>query len=198
MKRALPGYTLIEMIAVIAIASITLVATTAAIILFYRSNLKSLNQAYAVESARTGMQHMVADIRGIQYGADGSYPVSSIATSSFVFYTDTNGDGVAERVEYYLSGTNLIRGITYYSGIPPVYTLSTESTTTVSSYVRNNLENVSLFSFYTSTSTQITTYSTTTRVAYVSVALVVNQNISTSTGDYTLRSTAALRNVSQF
>jgi len=196
--RSARGYTLIELIVVIAVATITLIATVTAAILFYRTNTKTLNEGYAVESARQGIAYAVGDIRGIQYGADGSYPVSSIATSSFIFYTDTNADGIPERVRYFLSGTNFVRGIIFASGNPPAYASLSESTTTLSDSVRNGLENVPIFHFYTASSTEITTFSTTTAVAYATVTLVINENIATSTGDYTLRSTAALRNASSF
>ena len=192
------GYTLIEMVVVIDIDSMTIVAVTAAVIIFYRTNGSTLNQAYAIESARQGIQLAVKNIRGIQYGADGSYPVVSIATSSFVFYSDVTGDGVAERVEYYLSGTKFIQGVVSATGSPPTYTLSSESTSTESDSVRNGLEGVPVFHFYNASSTEIMIFSTTTAVSYVTVDLIVNENLATSTGDYTLRSTAALRNVTQF
>src|SRR3989338_8822021 len=118
------------MLMVIAIATMTLVVLTAAIIYFYRSNNVVFNQALAVESARQGLAASSKDIRGAQYADDGSYPVSSIATSSFAFYTDTDGNGSAERISYYLSGTNFVRGIIYATGTPATYPSSAESTTT--------------------------------------------------------------------
>ncbi|MDE2213068.1 MAG: prepilin-type N-terminal cleavage/methylation domain-containing protein [Patescibacteria group bacterium] len=194
----LRGYTLVELIVVIAITTLTIIATTAAIIIFYRSNSTTLNEAYAVESARQGIEKTVADIRGIQYGADGSYPVSAIATSSFTFYSNVDDSNTPEWVQYYLSGTTFVRGTIVATGSPPTYPVANESTTTISKYVRNGLENIPIFQYFNASSTQITTYSTTTAVAYVTVELVVNENTSTSTGDYILRSTAALRNASQF
>lgn len=194
----LRGYTLIEMLMVIAIATTTFVAVVSAIIYFYRANAVVFNQALAVESARSGLSAASKDIRGAQYGDDGSYPVASIATSSFAFYDDTDGNGSAERVSYALSGTNLIRGVIYATGTPATYPISGQATSTVASSVRNGPENVPVFHFYTASSTEITVFSTTTAVAYVTITLVVDVDPNNRPADYTLRTTAALRNASNF
>lgn len=183
---------------VIAIATMTLVVVTTAIIYFYRSNNVVFNQALAVESARHGLSASSKDIRGAQYGDDGSYPVSSIATSSFAFYTDTDGNGSAEKVSYFLSGTDFVRGVIFATGSPAAYPPGGESTTTAASSVRNGPEGIAVFHFYTASSTEITTFSTTTAVAYVTITLIVDVDPEQKPGDYTLRTTAALRNAANF
>lgn len=192
----LRGYTLIEMIVVISVATMTLMVVTVAVIAFYRSNSVVFNQALAVESARSGLARASSDIRSAAYGDEGSYPVSAIATSSFTFFSDINGDGSSERVRYYLAGVNFVRGIIAATGSPASYPSSDESTTTLSGYVRNG--STPLFRFYTASSTEITVFSTTTAVAYVTLALMVDVDISREPAAYTLTTTAALRNAANF
>lgn len=192
------GYTLIEMLMVIAIATMTLIAVVTATTYFYRANRVVFNQALAVESARSGLSSASKDIRGARYGDDGSYPVSAIATSSFTFYDDTNGDGSAEKVSYILSGTNFVRGVIYATGTPATYPGSAQSTTTAASSVQNGPEGVAIFRFYTASSTEITTFSTTTAVSYVTITLVVDVDPDNQPAGYTLYTTAALRNATNF
>ncbi len=192
------GYTLIEMLMVIAIATVTLVTVTSAITYFYRANRVVFNQALAVESARSGLSAATKDIRGAQYGDDGSYPVSAIATSSFTFYDDTDGNGRAEKVSYALSGTNFVRGVIFATGSPATYPAGALSTSTVASSVRNGPENIPVFRFYTASSTEITTFSTTTAVSYVTITLVVDVDPNNRPINYTLYTTATLRNAANF
>lgn len=196
MKKNVQGYTLVEMLVVIGITLATLGSLVSAIMLFYRTNLTTLQQAYGVQSARQGIQSTVRDIRGIQYGSDGSYPIASTSANSFSFYSDENGDGIPEKIRYFLSGTDLKQGVIYSSGNPPVYG-GNETLKTEADGVQNVARGVSLFRYYNASSTELFAVSTTTAIAYVTVTLVVNEKPGT-VQDYTLRSTAALRNVSQF
>lgn len=181
---------------VIAIATATLLAVVSAVLAFYRSNLVVFNQALAIQSARSGLSRASSDIRAAQYGDDGSYPVSSISTSSFTFFSDTDGNGSSERISYFLSGTNFVRGIILATGSPATYPASSQSTTTLSTGVRNGA--TAVFRFYTATSTEITVFSTTTAVAYVTITLVADVDPANQPAAYTLKTTAALRNAANF
>ena len=192
------GYTLIEMLVVIAITTMTLTAVTSAILYFYRSNTVIFNQAVAVESARRALSLASADIRGARYADDGSYPVSAIATSSFTFYGDQDGDGSAERLRYFLSGTSLMRGITHASGSPATYATSSEILSAVGSDVRNTVLAIPVFRYYTATSSEITVFSTTTALSYVTMTIIVDVDPAHSPSNYTLRTTATVRNAPNF
>lgn len=191
------GYTFVEMLVVLAIAALTLTSVTTAIVAFYRANSASLAQAYAVEGARQGIESAVAAIRGIQYGSDGSYPLSAVSSNDFTFYSDLNGDGIAEKVRFYLSGTDFKEDIYYSAGSPPAYGASPSMSKTLADSVRNGAEGVPIFHYYDAANAELASVDVNDPVAYVSAALIVNEDTA-SQQDYTLRSTAALRNVSQF
>lgn len=194
---SLNGYTLVEMLMVISLATVTLLVVTTAILAFYRGNTIIFNQALAVESARRGLAHVSADVRGAQYGDNGSFPIISIATSSFTFFTDIEGDGSAERIRYFLSGTTLKRGIIHASGSPATYPTAEEAVSTSATDVHNPTS-TPIFRYYTASSTEITSFATTTSVSYITVELRVDVDPANSPSIYTLRTTATLRNASQF
>ena len=88
--------------------------------------------------------------------------------------------------------------MTLATGTPATYPSSSLSTTTAAYAVRNSTQGIPLFRFYTASSTEITTFSTTTTVSYVVLTLVVDIDPATQPSDYTLRTTAALRNAVNF
>lgn len=61
------------------------------------------------------------EIRSMGPASNGGYPIESAANGSFVFYSDTDGDGLFERVRYYLEGNILKKGITKPTGNPLTY-----------------------------------------------------------------------------
>lgn len=177
------------MIVTIAIFSLIMVAIIDSVLFFYRANNSSLEQSMQVHSARRGAELLVQNIREATFADDGSYPVNDIATSSITFFSDTEGDSSVERVSYTLEGTTLFRTIT-----PAPYT-GTGATSVVSDYVRNTEEGVSLFRYYDINGDEIVDFSETGRVRSVTIDLVVNIRPVRAPHEFTLRSSATIRNL---
>lgn len=76
-------------------------------------------------------QIMITDIRSAGQSNQGAYPIVSASTSSFIFYSDYDQDGVFERIRYSLVTSTLERGIVEPSGNPLSYPTSSEVVTTV-------------------------------------------------------------------
>ena len=189
------GFTLIETVVVIAIFIVVLGALVSSIRFFYRSNTHALEQSFAINSARIGIEKMVKDIREAAFSDEGSYPVISMATSSFSFYSDTDEDIFVEKVRYFLDGTNLNKGVTNSSGDPLVYDDNDEIVSLVSDNVRNISESVDLFSYFNASGIPMTNYASTTDLVFVTTEIVVNVNPARLPNNFTLRSSATLRNV---
>lgn len=189
------GFTLIETVMVIAIVSLILGSVVSSITFFYRSNAHALEQAFAVNSARKGIERMIKDIRKVAYSVEGSYPVISMTTSSFSFYSDVDADTYAEKVRYFLDDTNLKKGVIDSSGTPPSYDDSNEVISIISDYVRNNAQSVVLFSYYNASGTPVTNTASTTDVVFVTADVVVNVNPLNIVNDFRLRSSATMRNI---
>ena len=189
------GITLIEMVVTISVTSIILGAIISSILFFYRTNTNVMEQSLHVNSARRGIELTVRDIREATYGDDGSYPIISMSPNSFSFFSDVDRDSLTERINYSLSGTNLNKGITNPSGSPLQYPAPDDEVLTVSDAVRNDEEGVPIFRYYDSNGVEITDYTQVFDVAFVTVTLIININPIRKPDEFTLRSSATLRNL---
>jgi len=189
------GYTLIEMLVVISIAALLSGVIVNSILSFYRTNTNTFEQAAQVDEARRGIGSMIRDIREIAYSDNGSYPIVSTATSTFSFYSDIDRDASTELVRYYLTGTSLRKGVTNSTGTPPTYDLANEQVSIISNYVRNPSQGIPVFRYYNASSTEITPGATTTSIIFVTVDMVVNVDPYRLPGEFTLHSSATIRNL---
>ncbi len=189
------GMTFIEAMVWIAlmVAAMTAIATT--VMYFYKTNAYSLEQSTAVTSAQRGLESMVRTIRETSFSSQGAFPLVSVSPHDFVFYADVDSDPQIERVHYYLSGSNLMRGVLNPTGDPPDY-VGTETTEVVAEYVRNLAVGTSTFRYYDSLGTEVASSTTAyTAVRFVKVTLGVNVNVATLPSQLVLYSSAALRNL---
>lgn len=189
------GFTFAEMLVVIAVFSIVMVAVANSVLYFYQSNRNTVEQAYAINNARRGIEFMVRDIREVAYSDAGSYPIISMATSSFYFYSDIDRDDSVERIRYFLDGDILRKGVTNATGDPPIYNDVSEEFTIISEYVRSDVQVGNIFRYFDVNGNEITDLSAVTDVVFVRVGLVVNVNPFRLPEEFTLRSSATLRNL---
>ncbi|MFZ2886439.1 MAG: hypothetical protein WA021_01320 [Minisyncoccia bacterium] len=189
-----PGITLIETVVWVAITSMTLLAITNSILYFYRTNTYAVEQSAAITSAQRGIEAMIKEVREGAYSSTGAWPVISMATSSFSFYADVDTDPFIEQIRYTLVGHTLVRGVIDPSGDPPVYT-NPETTSVVSDNVRNTEQSVALFQYYDRNGALINDLTRIAEVRFVQTTVVVNINPYRLPNQFTLRSTAALRNL---
>jgi hypothetical protein len=189
------GLTFVEMLITVACFAIVMVAVTESILFFYRANTSSIEQAYQIESARRGINVLMGDLREATHADDGSYPLSSIASSSIVFYVDTDHDASVERIRYVLEGEKLFRVVTDAVGTPATYT-GPSATSTMSDYVRNVEQGRQLFRYYGKNGGEITDFAGgIANVRSVTISLVVNVVPIRAPGDFTLQSSATFRNL---
>jgi hypothetical protein len=64
----------------------------------------------SVNTNRTALKTMVAEIRTASSGNDGAYAISLANSTSFTFYSDIYDNGLKEKIRYFLNGTNLQKG----------------------------------------------------------------------------------------
>ena len=190
------GYTLIEMLMVLAVFSLISAAVFAAIIWVYRTHAYLIEQAYAIQDARQSVEKMARELREASYGSDGAYPLESIATNALVFYADVTGDSRVERVRYYLQGEDLMRGVTEATGTPLSYNPSAdEQVATSAAHVRNGALGSAIFTYYNATGTQITDMNDVLAVRFVDINVIININPSRLPADFSVRTSASLRNL---
>jgi type II secretory pathway pseudopilin PulG len=194
-SRCRGGLTIIETLITIAITAIVILVLTSSILFFYRSNTYTVEQSFAINSARKGIEFMVRDMREATYSDEGAYPVISIGDYTFSFYSDVDRDASVERIRYFVEGTNLKKGVTNSSGDPPKYNDIDEIISLVSEAVRNVEQATPVFDYFDKTGAQITDFGKVTDVAFVRVNVVVNVNPSRAPNEFLLRSSATLRNL---
>ena len=143
------GFSLLEIIFALAIfASISLV------VMNFKNNLSVVENLVSQElqsrqDVAQAFQILSTDIRSAGPSSIGAYPIADASTSSFLFYSDADRDGVFERVRYFLATSTIQRGIIKPTGNPLVYASSTETITTS---VENVIVGTStpIFSYYDS------------------------------------------------
>lgn len=80
----------------------------------------------AQTEARRALKDMSALIREASNASDGSYTIAEAAERSFTFYVDSKGDGVRDRVRYFLDGATLKKGTVTPVGSPLFYNPANE------------------------------------------------------------------------
>lgn len=185
--------TLIEAIVYVAIFTIVMTIVLQSIIAFYQTNRYTLEQMDQLNTARKGVNALVVGLRGARYSASGAYPIESGGINNITFYADVDGDSIVERVRYFLSGTNLQKGVIKPTGTPPVYT-GAETITTVAQYVRNDATDF-IFQYYDTLGALMSVPPTAIDVRFIKVDLIVNVNPATMPNEFTLHSSATIRNV---
>lgn len=188
------GLTFIEMLITVAVFAILMIAIVESVRFFYRANTSSLEQSFQIDSARRGVEFMVRDIREARNGDDGSHPIANMGSTTLTFYSDTDSDASVERIRYDIVDTVLYRNVTDSSGTPPTYT-GAGATSTVSDFVRNIEEIVPAFRYYDTNGVEITDYTRIGDVRTVTVNVIVNILPIRAPEEFTLRSSATIRNL---
>lgn len=188
------GMTLLEALVWVAITSMIMLAIVNSVQYFYRTNNYAVEQSAAVTSAQRGIDSMIRVMREAAYSSNGAWPVISMASTSFAFYADVDSDPFIEQIRYYVSGNSLYRGVIDPSGDPPVYT-NPETISEISDKVRNIEQGVVVFQYYDLNGNLMTDLSKIAEVRFVQTTVVVNVNPFRAPNQFTLRSTAALRNL---
>lgn len=85
---------------------------------FNASFMKSFEPQFDLQYV---IQNLTKEIRSMSQSSIGSYPIVQAASSTFVFYSDVDADGIVERFKYFVSGNNLKKGILVPTGSPLVY-----------------------------------------------------------------------------
>jgi len=189
------GLSIVEMIVTIAVFVIVVGVLISSLLFFYRANAFNVEQAFAVSSARKGVEQMVRDIREVTYADDGAYPIVSIGSTTLTMYSDIDRDDNVERVHLWLEETTFRKGVTQAIGTPLAYPMDDDSVSTLSDFVRNDEEGAPIFEYFDSSGLPITDYANIVDVAFVRVNLIVNINPTRLPNEFTLRSSATLRNL---
>ncbi len=197
------AFTLVEVITTVAIFSVIMIAVSAFeynVLDYNRSGSTSLTNLEEIQSL---LKTMTRELRSMEPGDDGAYPIIAAATSSVTFFANVDGDTSKEKVRYYIgttttTRTTVFRGVIDPSGVPATYNPSSERIKTLVTGVRN-ATNTPMFTYYdgmyAGTSSPMTYPLTLTSIRMVGVTMTVDTDPLRSPVTKTFTSQASLRNL---
>jgi len=93
---------------------------------------------------KNALKTIVKEIRTASAADTGAYVISLAASDTFTFYSDIDSDGLKEKVRYFLSGSEVKKGVIKPSGSPLSYNPGSEAISTLISSVINT----DIFEYY--------------------------------------------------
>jgi len=115
-----------------------------------------------------------------------------------LFYSDVDSDSNVELVRLFLDPTvvEFKKGVTSASGTPLTYVGQPELIFVLGENVRNIEDNTDVFAYYRSDGTQVTDLTADLLdISFVETTLITNVNPNRAPNDFTLRSSATIRNL---
>lgn len=104
----------------------------------------------AEQELQISLRPIIREVRSMGPSSVGSFPIMTASADSLTFYSDSDGDGLFERIRYYMEGNIFKKGILKPSGNPLSYNLADEKTFEL---VHNIINGSTVFSYYNKTYT---------------------------------------------
>lgn len=186
------SFTLVETLVVIAIFTFIIGLVFSIVVILYRTQSYTWQQSQAIDEARRGIETMVREIRAARGGDDGSYIIEKANDFEFIFYADIDKDIAAERVRYFIQGTDFKKGVINPVGWPIQYPLANEEISILSQYVRNQPP---IFRYYGGDGNELAVPARLKDTKLMKVYLVINADLNRPPQDFILESAVQLRNL---
>jgi len=173
------GYTLMEILVVLFIFSILLVGAETLYTNTVNNNTTMTNSLNAQADVRKAFVAMVATIRTSSQSSSGAYAIDTASSTYFAFYSDLNGDGLKEKVRYYLSGKILKQGVIKPTGNPSVYNPANETITTLVKDIANTAAQPIFYyydDFYNGTTSPMSMPITIANVRLIKIDLLIDHD----------------------
>ncbi len=141
---------------------------------------------------------IVTELREAGPSALGAYAIASATPSNLIFYSDVDNNGIREKVRYFISGTNLKRGVVTPTGSPLVYDDTQEKLSTIiSGFVSSSTS--PLFQYYPSsyagTSSPLTVPVDISSIRLVKVTVIIDKDPNRSPISIITTSQVSVRNL---
>ncbi len=135
------AFTIVETIVTIAIVVIVMGGFTFLFSRLWTVYGRTIETGIATQTAVYALNDTKKYVSRARVSENGSYPIVSATEDEFIFYSDYDGDGIVERVRYFLEAQQLKVGIIEpdITQEPASYGDDTETITTVSKYVINDV-----------------------------------------------------------
>ncbi len=141
------GMSLLEVSVVVGITLVILMGAGTFISLSFKDQKILDDQLYGQREARRIVTEITNVVRTAEASSVGSYPIATATTSTLTLYANIDSDSLRERVRYWVTGTELRRGILKPSGNPLAYT-GTENVTVLAHDVENIVKGIDTFQYF--------------------------------------------------
>lgn len=141
-KLNLQGFTLIEILVTIGIASLFIIGIGSILVAGFKYRAIIWEQLSTQNEGRKIVQDFVNEIRTASYSNAGAYPLEIAQAQQIAFYSNIDNDVWRERVRYFVEGTVLKRGITKPNGTPLTYSSSNEIITDMVHDIANSTSTI--------------------------------------------------------
>lgn len=151
----------------------------------------------AEQEIQLTLRVMASEIRAMAQSVTGSYPIELASQNSLTFYSDIDGDGLAERIRYFLDGTTFKKGIITPTGAPLSYLIANEE-------IIEKVHNVysaagDIFAYYdpsyTGTQTALTFPLNISALSLININITVDQTPADSVSRINLSTSVNMRNL---
>lgn len=203
-KKKLKGMSLVEMLMAIFILLIGMEGVTMLLMNSVRNNKFILETGNASLLASRGVNRIVSEIRKVRQADNGDYPVESGDQFDLKVYMDVDGDGVTERVHYYLSDGTIYRGITEPTATVPITYPNGDDTTEVFVNYISNTNAQPVFYYYNrdypsdTVNNPLATPVSVENVRLIKIHLLVNIDPINAPNNVNVESFAELRNLNNY
>lgn len=192
------GFSLAEiLISVFIISLITITVNT------FAKDVFSLNyflqgSLNAQIDSRHVVKIMVTELREAGPSALGAYAIAAASSTAVTFYTDVDNDGLRDKIRYFVSGTDLKRGVIAPTGSPLSYVAGNEKLSTIiSGFVSSTT--LPLFQYYPSsysgTSSPLTSPINIPSVRLVKITVIIDKDPNKSPVKIVTSSQVSIRNL---
>ncbi len=193
------GFTLVELL-IAGVLFVSIVAGVAALILYYLKSFSfSFEELRSVNQAQYAIGTMLRELREARSGENGAWPMAQTDDATIVFYSDVTNDGRADRVRYFLSGTDLKKGVIEPTTAPVSYPPANEVTKTIASSIDEGGK--AMFTYYNGnyptdiTNNPLTPANRILNTRYVGIYVRVNIQANYAAAPYELNSGVAIRSL---
>ncbi len=188
--------TLIEVIIAIGIFSAIMLGTTVLFVSLWKMQGFTMRLGMSSQQATHVVTRMADQIRDARQADNGAYVIVTASPAEFVFYTDSDRDGMTERVRFFRDGNVLRRGIIEPSStVPVVYDAATEVVSIMAKDVVDTTDGTPLFVYYDENNVALGTTPAVADIRMVRITVTVDTDVAAPPAGVVISSFASLRNL---
>ncbi len=195
------GFTLVEILIVSSLTLLVGGGILGLIVILGENRVSTFENYLGVETVNNNISEMVREVRNARYGDNGAYTLDTADDQEFIFYSDIDYDGDADKIRYTLTDSVLEKGITKPVGFPAIYNPTNEIVKVVAENIRNGKEPV--FYYYNgdwpsdTTNNPLPSPTRLSETKLMKIHLRINKYSSPDVDDFMLESYVQLRSLKQ-